>query len=303
MTPSEPLDLLTLRLVALVAESGSISAGSDRMHLAVAAASVRISALEAALGVRIFERSPRGVTLTPAGRLLVQRGQDLLSGADQLVNDLRDWSIGLAGHVRLLANASAIIEVLPCRLAAFTSAHPRIRVDVEECMSPETLLVIREGRADVGIVDLPTPSNEFEFTPCFRDTLAVILASEHPLAGAAALRLDDLLDQDFITLAGTNAVAMRIFNAASALGRQVKVALKASSFDAATRMAAAGLGVTVLPRESVGPQLAHLPLRVVPLQESWADRTHHLVTRRGDEVPAAARTLVAALAMPNQQPG
>ncbi|MGZ5271196.1 MAG: helix-turn-helix domain-containing protein, partial [Ramlibacter sp.] len=74
---TDPLDLLTLRVVLAVAESGSISAGSERLHLAVAAASARISALEASLGVRIFERSPRGVALTPAGRMLVQRGGGL----------------------------------------------------------------------------------------------------------------------------------------------------------------------------------------------------------------------------------
>ncbi|HVE54345.1 MAG TPA: LysR family transcriptional regulator, partial [Ramlibacter sp.] len=122
---SERLDLLTLRVIISVAESGSISAGSEKLQLAVAAASARISALEAALGVRIFERSPRGVELTTAGRMLVQRGGELLGSADQLVSDLQDWSVGLAGHVRMLANASALLQVLPERLEAFMRTHPR----------------------------------------------------------------------------------------------------------------------------------------------------------------------------------
>jgi len=113
---TERLDLLTLRVVIAVAESGSISAGSDRLQLAVAAASARISSMEAALGIRIFERSSRGVELTSAGRMLVQRGRELLADADRLATDLRDWSLGLAGHVRVLANASALLQVLPQRL-------------------------------------------------------------------------------------------------------------------------------------------------------------------------------------------
>ena len=135
MSVTEPLDLVTLRVVIAVAESGSISAGSERLHLAVAAASARISALEAALGVRIFERSPRGVELTSAGRMLVQRGRELLGDADQLASDLRDWGLGLAGHVRMLANASALLEVLPARLEAFmrsAPAHPRRRRGAHE---------------------------------------------------------------------------------------------------------------------------------------------------------------------------
>ena len=292
---TERMDLLTLRVVIAVAESGSISAGSDRMQLAVAAASARISALEAALGIRIFERSPRGVELTSAGRLLVQRGRELLRDADQLATDLRDWGLGLAGHVRMLANASALLEVLPARLEAFTRTHPRLHVEVEERMSPEIANAVLEGSADVGVVDVLTPSPGLEFVPFFRDSLALVVPREHPLAGAPALRLADLLQQSFIVIAGPNAVSTRLFNAAAVLGESIKVRLQMRSFDAACRMVAAGLGVAVLPQEAIAPQLGQLPLRAVPLAEDWAQRSHHLVLRSGQDAPAAARTLVEAL--------
>lgn len=290
----ERLDLLTLRVVIAVAESGSISAGSDRLRLAVAAASARISALEAALGIRIFERSPRGVELTTAGRMLVQRGRELVADADQLATDLRDWSLGLAGHVRMLANASALLEALPVRLEAFARRHPRIRVDIEERMSPEIANALLEGRADVGVVDVPSPSQGLAFAPFFRDRLALVVPRGHALAAASHLRLADLVDQSFIVLAGANAVSTRLFNAASALGESIKVRVQMRSFDAACRMVAAGLGVAVLPSEAIAPQLQHLGLRAVPLDEDWAERTHYLAWRSGEEV-AAVRTLVEEL--------
>jgi DNA-binding transcriptional LysR family regulator len=292
---TERLDLLTLRVVIAVAESGSISAGSDRLQLAVAAASARISALESALGIRIFERSPRGVELTSAGRLLVQRGRELLADADRLATDLRAWSLGLAGHVRMLANASALLEVLPARLHAFTLAHPRIRVDVEERVSPEIAHALLEGDADVGVVDVPTASQGLEFEPLFRDTLALVVPGGHALASAQQVRLAELMDQTFIVVAGPNAVSMRLFNAAAALGGSINVGLQMRSFDAACRMVAAGLGLAVLPRQAIAPQLAHLDLRAVPLAEDWAERTHFLAWRTGAEVPAAVRTLVDEL--------
>jgi DNA-binding transcriptional LysR family regulator len=291
---TEPLDLLTLRVVIAVAESGSISAGSDRLHLAVAAASARISSMEASLGIRIFERSSRGVELTTAGRMLVQRGRELLAGADQLANDLREWSQGIAGHVRMLVNASALLEVLPSRLQDFIQRHPRIRVDVEERMSPEIPAALLEGRADVGVVDVMTPSHGLAFFPFFRDRLAVLVASDHPLASESEVTLSQLLGESFIVLAGSNAVSNRLFNAAELLGETVKVRQRMRSFDACCRMVAAGLGVAVLPREAVAPQLAHLPLRAVRLADDWAERTHYLALRTA-EAPAAARTLVDAL--------
>lgn len=295
---TDPLDLQTLRVIRAVAECGSISAGSDRLGLAVAAASARISALEAALGIRVFERSSRGVALTPAGHLLVRRGGELLTDADRLATDLRDWSRGLAGHVRMLANASALMQVLPQRLAQFMHGHPRIVVEVEERMSPQIVGELLEGRADVGVVDLPTPAQGLAFFPFFSDVLALVVPHEHPLAQRTALRLPDLLDENFIVLAGANAVSTRLFNAAAALGQVPKVRLQMRSFDAACRMVAAGLGVTVLPRAAIEPQLAHLPLKAVAIADDWARRTHHLALRTGPQAPAAARTLVDALRDP-----
>lgn len=292
---SERMDLLTLRVVIAVAESGSISAGADRLQLAVAAASARISSLESALGIRIFERSPRGVELTSAGRLLVQRGRELLADSDKLVNDLRDLSLGLAGNVRMLANASALLEVLPARLQAFSRSHPRIRVEVEERISPEIASALLDGRTDIGVVDTQTPSPGLEFLPFFRDRLALVVPRGHALVGAGPLRLEDVLDQKFIVLTGAAAVSTRLYNAASALGRSVQVGLQMRSFDAACRMVAAGLGVAVLPVAAIAPQLQHLPLEALPLAEDWADRTHYLALRTGNDAPAAARTLAQAL--------
>jgi DNA-binding transcriptional LysR family regulator len=292
---SDRLDLLTLRVVIAVAESGSISAGSDRLQLAVAAASARISSLETALGIRIFERSPRGVELTSAGRLLVQRGRELLVDSDKLVNDLRDLGLGLAGNVRMLANASSLLEVLPARLRAFSRSHPRIRVEVEERISPEIASALLDGRTDIGVVDTQTPSAGLEFLPFFRDRLALVVPRGHSLAGTGPLRLVDLLDQRFVVISGANAVSTRLFNAASALGRSIQVGVQMRSFDAASRMVAAGLGVAVLPPDAIAPQLQHLPIQALPLAEDWADRTHYLALRTGSDAPAAARTLARAL--------
>lgn len=290
-----PLDLLTLRVVVAVAESGSISAGSEKLQLAVAAASARISALETSLGVRIFERSPRGVELTTAGRMLVQRGGELLSSADQLVSDLQDWSVGLAGHVRMLANASALLQVLPERLEAFMRTHPRIHVEVEERISPEIPVALLEGRADVGVVDVATPTSGLHFLPFFQDALSLVVPAGHPLAGQGEVRLSQLVAENFIVLTGANALRTRLFNAAAALGQPLKVRMQMRSFDAACRMVAAGLGVAVLPASAIQPQLAHLPLKALPIAEDWGRRTHYLVLRTGDDAPAAARTLAQAL--------
>jgi DNA-binding transcriptional LysR family regulator len=291
----EPIDLGTLRVVIAAADFGSISAASERLQLAVAAASARISALEDSLGFRIFERSSRGVQLTPAGQMLVQRSRALLTDADRLAQHLQGYSQGLQGQVRVLANTSALLEVLPQRLQRFLCSHPLIRVDIEERGSPEIPLALIEGRADFGVVDLPVPPAGLAFTPFFSDTLVLLTPASHRLAARKKLRLADALDEPFITLSDGTALSNRLLASATDAGRALNVRMRMRGFDAVCRMVAAGLGVGVLPLEAIAPQLAHLPLAAVPLSDTWARRTHSIATRTDAPLAPAAATLVRAL--------
>jgi len=291
-----PVDLLTLRIVVAVVDSGSISAGSQRADLALGAASARIAALEQALGVSLFERSPRGVRTTPAGHVLAQRARELLADADRLAVDLQDLAQGLAGRVRVLANASAILEWLPPRLAAFGHAHPRIRVELEERGSPEIVLAVLDGQADLGLVDIAHPLQGLRLTDVFADQLVLIAPRGHALAAAPAVAFADVLAEDLVGLYDGNAISGRLAGAARALGRPLRTRLQLRSFDAVCRMVAAGLGVGVLPLQAIAPQLQALPLAAVPLYDDWARRVHRLVQREDVPLPPAAQLLAQALA-------
>lgn len=291
----EPLDLVTLRVVIAAADSGSISAGSQRADLALGAASARIAALEAALGAPLFERSSRGVRLTPAGHVLVERARTLLADAERLAGDLRDLAAGLQGSVRVLANASAMIEILPPKLAAFGRSHPRIRVELEERSSPEIPLALLDGRADLGLVDLAHPLQGLQFHDLFQDTLVLVVPQGHALAGRAAVPFEAALGEDLVSLHDGNAISGRLAAAALQLGQTLNVRLRMRSFDAVCRMVAGGLGIGVLPVQAIAPQLAALPLVAVPLQDAWTRRTHRLAVRDGVPLAPPVQALVAAL--------
>jgi DNA-binding transcriptional LysR family regulator len=296
--PIESLDLTTLRVVVAVAEAGSISAGSDRAGLALGAVSARIASLESASGVKLFERSSRGVRLTAAGQLLVQRGRELLADADRLSLDLHDFGRGERGHVRLLSNASAIIEFLPQRLAVFQHAHPLIRVEVEERSSPEIPLILLEGRADLGIVDMPHPVQGLAFAPLFGDELVAIVPKQHRLARAGKASLADVLDEDFVCLPDGNAISGRLVAEAALLGRTLAMRIQMRSFDAVCRMVAGGVGVSVLPRQAIAPQLATLPLQAIVLKDRWAHRTHRIAWCESLGPASTAHALLRALRAP-----
>jgi len=290
-----PVDLLTLRVVLAVVDGGSVSAGSQRAGLALGAASARIAALEQQIGVALFERTPRGMRPTPAGHLVAQRARSLLAEADRVSADLHDLALGLVGHVPVLANASALLEWLPERLAAFGRAQPRVRVELEERGSPEIVLALLQGQADIGLLDIAHPLQGLDLVDLFADTLALVLPRGHALAQAEAADFRQVLDEDLVGLYDGNAISGRLAAAALQLGQPLRTRLQMRSFDAVCRMVAAGLGVGVLPLQAIVPQCLALPIAAVPLRDAWAQRRHRLAWREGVALSPSAQVLVQAL--------
>src|ERR1700758_853215 len=99
-------DLVDLALFIAVADSGSITNGALRVHLALASASARIKGLEAALGVALLKRGRRGVELTAAGESLLDHARIVLHNVEAMRGELAAFSGGLKATVRLLANTS-----------------------------------------------------------------------------------------------------------------------------------------------------------------------------------------------------
>ena len=116
-------DLIDLRLYLHVLDAGNITAGASRSHLSLAAASARIRAMEAALGVECLERGRRGVTPTAAGQALARHARLLLQQAEHLQQDLAEYANGVKGQVRLLCNTT-VPQRIPAGTARGFPARP-----------------------------------------------------------------------------------------------------------------------------------------------------------------------------------
>ena len=141
-------DLVSIRLAVACAQGGSLTAAAREMHLALAAASRRIRELEDAVGQPLFERHARGLTPTAVGRVVAKHGLALLQTMDQLGGELADLQQGVARHIRLCASTAGLTQFLPPLLTRYSQAHPRVRVDLEELVSDEVVVQLRDGRAE-----------------------------------------------------------------------------------------------------------------------------------------------------------
>jgi len=291
-------DLTTLNLVLAIAETSSITRGAEREHLALAAASKRLSDLETRLGVPLFERRARGVDLTEAGRALVRHIRSLNASLHALESEVVEFAHGIKGHLRIAANASAIAECLPADLADFSLAHPGIRISLEDLTSADVQAAVAEGRADVGVFVPPQHESRLTCLPYREGELAVLVPLGHPLGGQDAVRFDALLDFDIVGLHLGAAVHEQMRERAQALGRTLNVRVQVRGFDAIAQLVEAGLGVAVLPA-GVAQRFARIfAVEPIGLAEHWARRPYLLAVRTQEVLPTVVQRFVDALCPP-----
>lgn len=290
------LDLVSLSLFALVVRAGSISKGAALAHLAVGAASKRISDLEAAIGAALFERHSRGVVLTVAGQALHRHAQKILSDVDLLAADLSDYASGIVGVVRLWANTSAVTQFLPQDLSTFTDANPGIRIQLEEGNSREIVVAVLDGRADMGIFADRTPALGLQLVDYKEDRLSLVVPRGHPLCGRRSVNFEEVLDYDFVSLSEGTSLAERLQAETEALGRNLKLRIRVRSFDAMCKMVAAGMGIAVLPSDAVHELVRSLNLRQIALKDQWAQRRLLIGLRDSKAVSRHVRLLIEHLA-------
>lgn len=286
------IDLVSLSLFSLVARTSSISKGAALAHLAVGAASKRISDLEESVGAVLLERHSRGVKLTPAGLALQRHAQRILADVDQLASELSDHAAGVAGVVRLWANTSAVTEFLPDDLARFLAAHPGIRIELQEKDSSDVVLAVLDGRADLGIFADPTATTGVQTRVYRRDQLVLVVPIGHPLALRERIAFADAIEFDFVGLSQATSLAQRLTLEAQATGRALRVRIHVRSFDAMCQMVAAGLGVAVLPDRAVKPHLESMKLARVALSDAFAERDLLIGVRDMNALPKPVRSLL-----------
>ena len=295
-------DLVTLNLVLAIAEARSISRGAEREHLALAAASKRLSDLETRLGVTLFERHARGVEPTDAGRALVRHIRSLNASLHALESEVVEFSRGIKGHLRLVSNAGAIAECLPPDLAAFAQAHPQIRISLEDQVSAEVQAAVAEGRADVGIFVPPVLDDRLTCWRYRQGQLSAVVPAGHALVNQQnSIRFEALLDDDMVGLHVGAAVHELLREQALEHGRMLNVRLQVRGFDAIAQLVEAGLGVAVLPSDVARRFSQLFRIHVLELDEAWALRDYLLAVRTQDVLPTVVQRFVQALC-PGQEP-
>ncbi|MEN3349792.1 MAG: hypothetical protein V7632_3427, partial [Bradyrhizobium sp.] len=188
------VDLTTLRLFIAVCDEQNLTRAAQREGIAASAVSKRMNDFELAFGVTLFKRLAKGMALTPAGEALLHHARVTLLNVEKIAVELSEYSQGVRGHVRMLANLSAIVQYLPEDLSAFFAAHELLRVDLQERPSGQVVRGIEEGAAEIGICSAEADSRTLEAFHYRYDNLVVVMRPDHPLAGRERILFTETLD-------------------------------------------------------------------------------------------------------------
>ena len=294
------LDLTTLRLFVTVCETRNMARAAEQAHIVGSAISKRLAQLEETVGTPLLVRRRHGVEPTPAGETLLEHTRSMLASADRIEQDMAAYVSGVRGQVRLLATASVMAESLADDVAAFLKnpAHRDIRVDMEERISPEVVRGVWQGSASLGICwasDHGADLGALQSRPYRSDHLAIVVHPTHPLAGYRSVRFEQTLDHEHVSLPVTSAVQVMLKRAAAALGKTLVNRVIVSNFEAALRVVKANLAISVVPQEVAQPYATAHNLRVVALDEPWAQREFAICFRDEASLSPASRLLMAHL--------
>ena len=285
-------DFVTLKLFISVADEGRLTAAAEREHLALAAVSKRISDLEALVGTTLLYRRPRGVELTPAGQAFLHHARRILDNIERLHAELSEYGEGVRGHVRIHSNTSAIIAFLPQDLSAFSRLYPEIKIDLQERVSSEIIAAVRDGLTDIGIFAGHVAAPDLQQLSYRHDRLVLMTPIDHPLAERESIAFNEALAFDFIGLQQDASLQSLLNEQANLAGKALRMRIQVRSFDAICRMIHHGMGVGVLPEQTIYRDLGDLQLKSIPLSDPWAQRELVIGMRRYASLHVTARHLV-----------
>ncbi|MEU8660374.1 LysR family transcriptional regulator [Actinoplanes philippinensis] len=270
-------DIDGLRLLVAVAGAGSFTRAAETLNYTQSAVSRRIAALERQAGGPLFERLPRGVRLSPAGRALHRTAVEVLDRLARAGHELAVLHAGQGGLLHAGAFGTANIALMPTALRAFHEARPDVEVVPLEGPSGTLMERLADGTLDVAVVsDYPyglPAADGVTTTPVCEDELLVALPRRHRLAGAATIELGELRDEAWVQNAYDDRATV-LADACARAGfsprRIIRIAEWAGKFGYVT----AGLGVALVPTLAARAVPAELVL--CRLNDPALRRTIHL---------------------------
>jgi DNA-binding transcriptional LysR family regulator len=266
------MDLRQLRYVVAVARHRNFTRAAAELLIAQPALSAQIRKLEAELQVRLFERTTRRVSLTPAGSVFVSRAERLLAEADAVRHEMVEHAGAVRGRVRIGAWYS-VNRNFPELLAGFSRLHPLVDLTIREENSDVMLEMLRSGELDVAMLVI---RDGLDFHGIERqiyqeEPFVLVTAVGSELARRDEVAIEELASTPLIVFKAGSAVRLVVERAFAVAGITPRIVVETAETSGARAFVSAGLGVALIPRsvtDRPGPPVAVVRVTPPPIRVS-----------------------------------
>ena len=303
------MNLRDLHYLVALAEHRHFGRAAAASFVSQPTLSTQIRKLEDELGVALFERAPRRVMLTPAGRDITERARRILSEVDQLKESARRTRDPEAGTVRLGIFPTLGPYLLPHVVPKIRARFPRLELLLVEEKTAIILRQLHDGRLDAGVLALPLHDEQLHIEFLFEEQFLLAVPQAHPLALRGALSLHDLAHESLLLLEDGHCLRDQALDVCALAGAGEKTGFRATSLETLRQMVAANVGITLLPALSVKPPVACSDaIHLLRFRDSRPSRQIAMVWRRSSamgefllKLAQLFRTLPKTLLTPGEE--
>lgn len=274
------LDLWQLEIFCAVAELKSFSRAAEALFVSQPTVTSHISALEKRLGVKLFDRTTRKVTLTPAGKLLYQHAKALLTEHEVAMQELSRFQNGLTGKLVFGASTIPAHYLLPALMAKFCREVPNAQLVMRVGSSIQVLEGVVNGELEMGVVGAKPEDPILKVITLWSDEIVLIVHPEHEWAKRSFIPISDLTKQPFVFReegSGTRKTFEQFIAQHGLSPRQLRIVAEVGSTEAVKQFVNAGGGVGFVSIRAIDCEAERERLKVVRLQEGRITRQFHAV--------------------------
>src|SRR5580704_14181409 len=248
------VSLRALECLVAILDHGSLTRAAAKLRISQPALSHQTAALERELGTPAVERLPRGVRPTAAGLAAAAEARIALAAADRAVQAGRQAAAGASGRIRIACAETMTAWVLAPVLRSWRRRFPDVELDLTEYTSADTMLeALAAGGTDITVGPRPTRADE-HVEVLGREEIVVVASAEHRFAGLNAVPLAELAGEPLVHYNPGNGFAVWLDQFAAARGVVLpQPALRTGFPRTAAQLAAAGMGVTIVPFSALTP--------------------------------------------------
>lgn len=282
-----------LQYAILLSETLNFSQVADRLGISQPSLSKQILALEAELGIKLFDRNHSPMTITPAGEFFLQEARELLYKEDQLYKGLDRFKSGENGRLVIGVSPFRSLYLMPAIVRKVKKKFPGVRVVLHEASAAQLRKEAVEGKYDFALLNLPVDESVLDVMPIEPDTLVLAVPESllHLLPDVSGTSVDfsQAKDLPFVVLGQSQELRQLFDKLCAGADFHPHIAAEVVGITTAWAMAHAGVGAALLPLQFLSSQSFDDKLHLFTIRNNAYTRQPAIVTRRGQYISDYAR--------------